>query len=165
MHDNPKYMAFWRRYLATLPEHHPHLTAHFSAWGFGGGAAMADKLLIQVQRGQKTATSSPLWIYHETEKTAPQEGDLHILLDSKDEPTCLIQTTRTNVEPFHNIDAAFARAEGDGTLENWREIHEAYFSEVCEKIGRKFSPEMPVLCEYFMLIYNPPALTSEDTQT
>ncbi|MEO1164159.1 MAG: ASCH domain-containing protein [Chloroflexota bacterium] len=157
-HHEEHILAFWRRYLATLPEHHPNLTKDFTAWHFGGGDEMADRLVRQVQRGQKTATSSALWVYHDDpEKSSPQAGDMNILLNSAGEPVCIVETTHTDVEPFRNITEAFARAEGDGTLDNWREIHTAYFTQVCEKIGRDFSEDMPVVCEYFKLVFNPPA--------
>ena len=155
-HHDEKILAFWRRYLATLPEHHPDLTKDFMAWHFGGGDDMADRLVRQVQRGQKTATSSLLWVYHaDPDKSVSQAGDMHILLNSAGDPVCIVETTRTDVEPFSNITEAFARAEGDGTLENWREIHTAYFTDVCEKIDREFSEDIPVLCEYFKLVFNP----------
>ena len=54
---------YWQQYLTTLPEDHPHRTAHFTAWGFGDSAAMRDELGTLVKQGTKTATASLGWEY------------------------------------------------------------------------------------------------------
>ena len=55
----------------------------------------------------------------------------------------------------NEVDADFAREEGEGdlSLNDWREAHKNYFSRILPKIGKEFSEEMPLVCEYIRLIY------------
>jgi uncharacterized protein YhfF len=77
------------------------------------------------------------------------------VLDGNDLPLCIIETTEVNIVPFKEVDAVFAREEGEGdlSLEYWREAHSGYFSRVLPKIGREPSPDMPLVCERFRLVY------------
>jgi uncharacterized protein YhfF len=72
-------------------------------------------------------------------------------------PLCVIRSTQVQVMPFDTVPAAFAAAEGegDGSLAFWRRAHRAYFGRECARIGRSFSPDMPVCCEHFDLEYAP----------
>nr|BFF20798.1 hypothetical protein GCM10025730_43190 [Promicromonospora thailandica] len=59
--------------------------------------------------------------------------------------------------PFDEVDEDFAAAEGedDRTLESWRAGHEAYFRRTLGE-GREFTPDMPLVCERFELLYPKP---------
>ena len=54
-----------------------------------------------------------------------------------------------DVVPFEEVDAAFARdeGEGDGTLAVWRKIHQAFFTE-----EGYFAPDMLLLCQHFKVV-------------
>ncbi|MTG89072.1 ASCH domain-containing protein [Cellulosimicrobium sp. BIT-GX5] len=122
------------------------------AWSFGDNPALADDLLEAVLTGEKTATSSALWEYEDSGEQVPRVGELSILLDGQGHPRALIRTTSVEIVPFDEVDAEFARAEGedDRSLEAWRAGHETYFRRVLE---REFSPDMPLVCERFELRY------------
>jgi uncharacterized protein YhfF len=72
---------FWRGYLATLPDGHPHHQTSYTAWGFGDGAAMTDELGALVVARTKTATASARNVYDVEGEPLPQIGDLSIILD------------------------------------------------------------------------------------
>jgi uncharacterized protein YhfF len=122
------------------------------AWSFGDNPALADDLLAAVLTGEKTATSSALWEYEDSGEPVPQEGELSILLDGEGHPRALVRTTSVEIVAFDDVDADFARAEGedDRSLESWRVEHEKYFDRVLE---RDFAPDMPLVCERFELLY------------
>ena len=74
----------------------------YEAWGFGGAP---DKLADLVLKGIKTATASgyDLYFIEGEEEPLPQPGDYSVILNSKDEAVCIIQTTKTTVVPFDEV--------------------------------------------------------------
>lgn len=124
------------------------------AWSFGDEPELAERLLAAVLAGEKTATSSALWDYDDEGAPLPVAGELSILLDGENHPRALIRTTSVETTTFEEVDEDFAAAEGedDRTLESWRTGHEAYFRRNLPE-GREFSPDMPVVCERFELLY------------
>ena len=122
------------------------------AWSFGDNPDLADGLLAAVLSGEKTATSSALWEYEDSGEAIPQVGELSILLDGAGHPRALIRTTSVEIVAFDDVDAEFARAEGedDRSLESWRAEHEKYFRRV---LVRDFALDMPLVCERFELRY------------
>lgn len=124
------------------------------AWSFGDAPGLADELLGLVLQGTKTATSSLAWEYEGGEEPLPAVGDLSILLDGAGEPRALIRTTEVRTVPFDAVDEDFAYDEGedDRTLASWRAGHERYWRRTMPA-GHEFSPDMPVVCERFELLY------------
>ena len=148
---------FWQQYLATLPDDHPHRTATYEAWAFGdvNDAELADELGALVLHGEKRATASLIWEYEADDEPMPQVGEISIVLDGRNEPLCIIETTELRTLPYNEVDAQFAHDEGEGdrSLEYWRQAHWRFFGRVCERMGREVTETMPVLCERFKLIY------------
>jgi uncharacterized protein YhfF len=66
-----------------------------------------------------------------------------------------VVTRHVDIRLFDEVDADFARAEGylNDPLNEWREVHWAYFSRRCAVLGRNSSNEMPVVCERFEAVY------------
>ncbi|MCP2267339.1 ASCH domain-containing protein [Promicromonospora thailandica] len=127
------------------------------AWSFGDEPELAERLLEAVLAGDKTATSSALWDYEDEGVPQPVPGELSIILDGEGHPRALIRTTSVESVPFDEVDEDFAAAEGedDRTLESWRAGHEAYFRRTLGE-GREFTPDMPLVCERFELLYPKP---------
>ncbi|RYV50148.1 ASCH domain-containing protein [Pengzhenrongella frigida] len=152
------------------------------AWAFGDSPELADGLLAAVLNGTKTACSSGVWEY-ETATDAqggtgtealPQEGDLSIILDGRGHPRALVRTTSVRIAAFAEVDAEFARLEGedDLSLEAWRIGHQAYFSRsqaahgvapvdpAVESSG--FDESVQLVLEQFELRYPPRRSPSDD---
>ncbi len=127
------------------PEQPPQ---HYEAWAFGGDP---DGLLALVLSGVKTGTSSAYALYETQAEPLPQEGDYSIVLNAKGEAACILQTTKLYVCPFDQVSADHAHKEGEGdkSLAHWRAVHEAFFRD----ISMPFTPDMPVLCEEFTVVY------------
>jgi uncharacterized protein YhfF len=159
MTTNPKTSkieAYWQAYLQSLPAEkaaaYPEMP---EAWGFGDGGKLADQLGALVVAGTKTATCSLLWEYEITGDRVPQVGDLSIILDGKENPLCIIETTEITFRPYNEVDSAFAYEEGedDRTLASWRKAHWHFFGPTCKGIGKELDESMPLVCERFKLIW------------
>ena len=100
---------------------------NYEAWQFGDAP---DNLAALVVLGIKYATASLYDLYAlEDEEPMPQEGDYSIILNSKDEAVCVIQTTKLEVIPFDEVDEkqAIGEGEGDKSLAYWRRVHDKFF--------------------------------------
>ena len=153
--DN-KVERLWRAYLETLPDGSPARDENYEAWAFGDGPELADELGALVLTGRKTATCSALWEVEAGEETMARVGGKSVILDGRDEPLCVIATTEVTVRRFDEVDDGFAREEGEGdlSLEYWRGAHRRFFGRTLPGIGRRFSEDMPLVCERFRVIYN-----------
>ena len=126
--------------LRAVPEKYQGLRS----FAFGDGPALADELLDLVMKGIKTATCST-----EDEPNTSKPGERWIVLDGSGEPRCVIESTEVSYRRFDQVDAAFARDEGEGdrSLAHWRDAHRRYF----ERLG-KFREDMLLMCERFRLV-------------
>lgn len=124
------------------------------AWAFGGSPEQADELLDLVLRGLKSATASSLWDYEFEAEALPTVGRLTIILDGDGMPRALIQTTSVQIVPFDQVgpEHVVAEAEGDLSVQHWREVHEWFFRENSSS-PKGFRPDMPVVLERFAVIY------------
>ena len=103
------------------------------AWAFG---VEADYLAELVLMGQKTATSSAFDLYAVGNEPLPKENELSIILDSKENAICIIETTKVEVIPFKEVseDHAYKEGEGDRRLTYWRELHETSLANGCMRL-------------------------------
>ncbi len=148
--------AFWRAYLASLPEGVLAPTS-FQVWPFGDNPTLADDLVALVLAGRKMATCGSLYAYQIDDEPLPLPGSLSIITDGQGEPQCVIETIEVAVTPFNQVDAAFAYEEGedDRTLESWRREHWKFFTREAAVLGYELTEEMPLVCERFRVVYLP----------
>ena len=142
---------FWsevRRQFPLLPKAPP------PAWSFGVNEEQADELLYLVLGGTKTATASALLDYESDNSPVPVVGELSIVLDGKNNPRAVVETTDVTVVPFVEVTAehAFAEGEGDRRLDSWRTGHQEFWQKHMIN-PQDFSPTMLVVCERFRLVY------------
>lgn len=124
-------------------------------WSFGASAEQADELLGLVLDGTKTATAGALWDYEAENEPLPELGALSIVLDGSGQPRALLETSEVAVVPFNEVDEEHARLEGEGdlSLAHWRKVHEKFFTDVATH-EHGFTPDMPVVCERFRVLYS-----------
>jgi uncharacterized protein YhfF len=152
MSENIK--SFWEAYLKTIPANSPPQI--YTAWSFGNTPEMKNELALLVLNGPKRATTSLKWIYEKfPEEKMPEVGEFSIVLNSTDQPVCIIQTVHVEERRFCDIDEdyAFTEGEGDRSLKYWQEAHWDFFSKECELVQRAPSMDMPVICEIFKVVY------------
>jgi len=154
MNDN-KIEAYWQEFLSTLSEDSPYHTKSYVAEGWGVGSKMADELGTLIVAGTKTATCSALWEWEAEGESPPEAGTVTIVLDGRGEPIGIVETTEVTIRKYNEVDADFARDEGEGdlSLQYWRKAHKNFFSRILPEIGKEFNEEMPLVCERFRLIY------------
>jgi uncharacterized protein YhfF len=89
------------------------------------------QLVDAVLRGEKTATAGLLAEYEADGARPEAAGARCVLLDYDDEPVAVVEITETRVVPAAEIDAEFARDEGEGydSVEEWRVAHERFFNQ------------------------------------
>jgi uncharacterized protein YhfF len=114
------------------------------SFAFGDSPALADELLELVLKGIKTATCST-----EDEPNGSTPGERWVVLDGRGTPRCVIESTEVTYRRYNEVDADFARDEGEGerSLACWREAHRRYFT----RLG-KFREDMMLMCERFRLL-------------
>ena len=117
-------------------------------FAFGDSPELADELLALVLSGRKTATCGALRDYGGDEPV-PEVGRRDVVLDGVGRRAAVIETVEAIQRRFDEVDAAFARDEGEGDLsyDYWRQAHEAYFAR-----NGGFSPDMILVCERFRVV-------------
>lgn len=127
----------------------PSKYAHLPRFAFGDGPDLADELLALVLAGKKTATCCSLSQYQSEGWETPTPGYRWIVLDGAKQPRCVVETTDCETKRFDQVDAQFARDEGEGdlTYDWWRNAHENYF-----KRQGVYDSNMLVVCERFRLV-------------
>ena len=127
------------------------LTGPYEAWAFGEAA---DELADLVLRGIKTATCSAYDLYEAEGEPLPKPGEYSVILDSKDDAVCIIETTRVYIASFSEVteEHAFKEGEGDRSLEHWRMVHKDFFTKELASIGQPFNESMKLVLEEFQLV-------------
>lgn len=128
------------------------ISAEYDCWSFGDDA---DTLAQLVLRDIKTATCSLQCLYEAEGEPPPREGQYSVVLDSRDQAVCIIQTTKVYQTPFSEITPDHARKEGEGnhSLSYWRRVHEAFFTEELKEAGLAFREDLMLVCEEFRRLY------------
>lgn len=142
------HQELWAAYRAVSPD----AGEKYEAWAYGDDP---DTLAELTRAGIKTATAGAGPLYQLDGEPLPQAGEYSVVLNSRDEAVCVIRTTRVYTVPFDQVSAeqAYREGEGDRSLEYWRRVHEAFFRKELSEAGLAFSPDMPVVCEEFEVVY------------
>lgn len=123
------------------------------AFAFGDGPEMSDRLAKLVLDGEKSATSAWLASYEAEGIDIPEVGDLSIMCDGADRPLALLRTADVRKIPFADVGPEIARAEGEGTLDEWKAEHRDFFARECAALGIEFDPEGDVVVEFVEVLY------------
>jgi uncharacterized protein YhfF/uncharacterized glyoxalase superfamily protein PhnB len=106
------------------------------AWGFAEPGPLRDELTAAALAGDKTATSTLLAEFLIDRDPLPQPGDRSLLLDSRDVPVAVVETTEVRILRMADVDDQFGRDEGEGYAghEDWRASHERYWTSYLDEI-------------------------------
>ena len=151
---------YWQQFLASFPAGAEAPEAYYEAAYFGVVPEDAASINPLVLAGTKTASGAILWEYEAEGKRPPRPGDHSVVTDGFEEPVCIIRTTEVRVLPFEEVDAAFAYdgGEWDRTLASWRAAYWEWIVSVCARLGREATPQTPLVCERFEVVYRCPPL-------
>ena len=155
MQRDAKTEAFWQTYLTSLPHAEDALHRFYEVFQIGKSPEAADAGATLIKQGVKTTTSSLLWTYEATNKPLPAVGSLSIVTNGRGDPICVVETIAVAIKSFADVDAAFAYdyGEWDRTLETWRAHCWAFNAPRCYAVGKTPTPEMPLVCERFAVVY------------
>ena len=144
------HQELWAAYKAVSPA----AGDEYEAWAYGDDP---DTLAELTRAGVKTATAGAGPLYELEGEPLPRAGEYSVILNSRDEAVCVIRTTKVYTVPFDQVSAeqAYREGEGDRSLDYWRRVHEDFFRRELAEAGQTFSPEMPVVCEEFEVLYPP----------
>lgn len=120
-----------------------------SVWQFGGESDYLAQLVVD---GIKTATCSAHIFYKLKNKPLPTTQHYGVISDTENNPLAIVKTTGVKLTPMNEITEAFAIAEGDGTYQNWWDIHEEFFRGKLNAVGLEFSEDLLLVCEHFEVI-------------
>lgn len=140
---------YWKTFVSYQPEYQ---NESYTAWQFGVDPSVLAGL---VKRGIKTATTSGLSFYTEDQEPLPKVGDLSMVLDTQNNPICIIKITKVYQVPFSEVSEmhAYKEGEGDRTLSYWRTVHTDFFMKEFNSINQSFSEEEIMVCEEFECIH------------
>jgi uncharacterized protein YhfF len=152
---NPSAEAYYQRFLASLPPDSRYHDYRWIAEAWGDNPALADELGALIACGKKTASCTTWWEFAAGDCAVPALDLLTVVLDGAGRPLCVVETWQIESKPFHQVDAAFAAAEGedDGSYRSWREGHWRYFTRSLAALGREPREDMLVVCERYRVIY------------
>lgn len=155
MYEPPSISSFWQQYLDSLPKIERPRSAAYNFGAFGDTEEEAEECARLVEAGIKTATCGLLWEYEFDHENLPVVGENSIVTGRDGLPQCVTEVTEIVIKPFDEVDEQFAYdyGEWDRTLVSWRKGNWAYFSRVCDKIGRTPSETMPLVCLRFRVVY------------
>lgn len=125
---------------------------------FGDNPELAKQLGELVRQGRKTATAGLLWSWEADEGGPPAVGQQEVIIDWAGTPLAVIEFTEVSTVPFLQVDAEFARdeGEGDGSLTFWRAAHRSFFARECARLGRQLTENLPVVCIRFRVLHVAP---------
>lgn len=141
---NEAAMKFWNAYWGKADK-----PTNVEAFCFGD---TPDELAAMVVSGDKTATCNALRLYELNNEPIPRVGEYNIILNKALDPVALIQLEKVEFIPYDEIDERFAIAEGDGSYENWDNIHTRYFTEALSQFNETFNRKILLVCQHFKVL-------------
>ena len=122
--------------------------SEYPPFGLGYPRTELRRLLVTaVLSGEKTSTSGLFEEYEAEGEPVPSPGDRFLLEGFDEEAVAVVEVTEARVVPASEIDAEFARDEGEGfeTVDDWRVAHEEFF-------GRPIAPDTPIVAIRFGVV-------------
>jgi uncharacterized protein YhfF len=124
-------------------------------WSFGSDPEMASRLAHLVACGEKRLTVA--WIAASERSAAPlaYEGAVSVVTDGFGYPRLVLRSTAVREQPFAEVDAETALAEGEGDLSHewWRDAHEKYFEAEGRRLGLAFDERAVLSVERFEVLH------------
>lgn len=115
---------------------------------------IAGAQLSLVLSGAKTAVFTPLDSFEINREPLPVCGEVYVVLDSDDEPRCIIEVTDVAVIPLNEIPWGLARRDGeDENLGEWQGKMREFLADEADLCGFEARPNSKIVCEIFRVMY------------
>ena len=120
-----------------------------------GNLEIADQLLALYLNGKKTAGSSLEKDYVVTGDAFPKIGNYWIILDSQNNPRCIVKTVRVESYQFDQVpeEVAIAEGEGDLSLNYWRQAHISFFTPYFKDWGVSDIDKETLIVEFIEVVF------------
>lgn len=147
---------FWRDFVTRNPDVVTLDTPH-TVEQLGCYPEESDEEVQLILEGMKNTACGVLWAWDLDQTPFPEVGQITVVLDGRSQPRCIIQATNITILPFnemeqHYLECGLSDAQ---TVAQFCAVYWRYFTRSLEEIGRRPSPNMPVVCEEFELLYAP----------
>ncbi len=148
---HPSVSLLWQRYRQADPSAPIEAQA---VYHFCDNQEDADVCADLVVAGQKRATASSLAELERDNVPTPKAGDYAVITGWNGEARAVIRTTSVDIRRFGDVDADFARTEGEGdlTLEWWRDAHRAYYERALADTDYTVDDDLLIACERFEVV-------------
>lgn len=120
---------------------------------------LRDQLVGAILAGTKTSTSSLLIGYERDGEPLPEAGERSVVMDSRDRPVAVIETTEVRVVRVGDVDLRHAIDEGEGyeSVAAWRAGHEEFWHSASVRAelgdpGFTVGDDTPIVAERFRLV-------------
>ena len=144
---------FWKKYLKETAQSEENAVYSgelvFEDTGFTGQSQLS-----LVLSGAKTATFTPLDTIEINRELLPVAGEVYVVLDSNEEPACIIELTDVNVVPLNEIPWDLAARDGENeNLEEWRDKMREFLEDEADLCGFTPREDSKIVCEIFHVVY------------
>ncbi len=144
---------FWEDYLKKTNQN-PKETVFSGELFFEDRGVTGQEQLALVLSGAKTAMFRPYESYEINLEPLPISGEVYVVLNSNDEPVCIIELTDVNVIPFNEIPWGLAQKDGENeNLTDWKDKMSEQIQEEADICGFSFTDETKIVCEVFKVIF------------
>ncbi len=128
--------------------------APYKTRSFGSGD-FADGLARLILCGKKRATTAARIAFESSGTPLPQPGEHTVILYGDGSAAGIIQNTRVRLLPFDQVPELHAWHEGPGvdSLNLWRPVHQALFTQDYRAAGLDFDPQGLCVLTDFQLVY------------
>ena len=116
-----------------------------------GNKQIADGLVALYLTGKKSAGSGLVKDYDVAGDPLPRVGDYWIVLDSSEQPRCIVKTIKVEIHTFDAVTEEIALAEGEGDLSlgYWRDAHRRFFTPLLTSFDITDLSKALVVTEFF----------------
>ncbi len=144
---------FWKQYLKDTNQNENE-AVYSGELVFEDEGMTGRTQLSMVLSGSKTAMFTPLETIEINLEKMPVTGEVYVVLDTNDEPRCVIELTDVRIIPLNEISWELARKDGeDEDMQDWKEKMEEFLEEEADLCGFEALPDSKIVCEIFKLIY------------
>lgn len=120
---------------------------------------LRNRLISAILDGRKVTTTSLALEYEIEREPLPCEGQRSAVVDSNNEPVCIIETVEVLIVPLGEVGYEHVVSEGEGhaTVSDWRAAHEHFWrsKEMTDSLGETtldLDDATPVVLERFRVI-------------
>lgn len=147
-----RYSKYWNDFINSSNKNSIYRESQYNWFAFGGNT---DELAELVLSGEKTGTSSLYDCYTHDKEEIPKKGLFSIVLNSKNEPICIIRINDVQIIKFESVSEEHAKMEikGKKSLEKWKLFHSKFFNSEAKNIGKIFTEKSLIVFEIFTVIY------------